>query len=219
MNSNINILNLKSQLDSMKLQIENIEIQNNSQMMSQLVMNSIGEQILNLSIQMLNTGIQAFNFGKTMISNLDTFFDELNKISEQITTIINDNQMQQQMMMQQQMIMQQQMEQQQMMIQQQMLIQKQLENELLKQPPPIINNEMKKLFVFNNAIKGRREVSARNKRTVEELLNKYMNEVYGTTNKKMTFVYKAVRINRKEQSKISEFFKGEDVPSITAIEN
>jgi len=37
----------------MKLQVENIEMQNNN-VMNLLMMNQIGDQLLNLSIQMLN---------------------------------------------------------------------------------------------------------------------------------------------------------------------
>ena len=54
MDTNLQIQGIKSQVNNMKLQIENIEMQNNNGFMMQ---NPIGEQLLNLSIQMLNSGL------------------------------------------------------------------------------------------------------------------------------------------------------------------
>ena len=64
----------------MKLQIDNISMQNNNMFM----MNApIGGQLINLSMQMLNTGIQTFNIGKTMMMNMniDNYYEQLKKIS------------------------------------------------------------------------------------------------------------------------------------------
>ena len=100
MDSNIQIETLKSQIENMKLQIDNISMQNNNMFM----MNApIGGQLINLSMQMLNTGIQTFNIGKTMMMNMnmDNYYEQLKKVSEQINSMIIEYDMQQQMMMQQ----------------------------------------------------------------------------------------------------------------------
>ena len=98
--------------------MNNIQIQSYNLLLMNT--NQIGEQLLNLSIQLLNDGIQAFNIGKSMITmtNID-FWVQLQNISNQINSIINENNMKQiqnKMLFQQQMMFQQQME-----VQQQML--------------------------------------------------------------------------------------------------
>ena len=122
------IQSIKSQIDNMKFQISNIEMQyNNMNMQFQ------GEQLINLGIQMLNTGLNSFNVGMSKaMSSLDTYFIQLQKISDQIINLINTNQnMIQQQMMQQQQFVQQQMMQQQMM-QQKMMNQINVQNPCLK---------------------------------------------------------------------------------------
>ena len=111
MNTILQIQGIKSQVNNMKLQIENIEMQNSNGFMMQ---NPIGDQLLNLSIQMLNTGLQTFNIGSNLTMNVNNFYEQLKKISEQINTIIMSNQMMMQNMMLQQQMMQQQIMQQQM---------------------------------------------------------------------------------------------------------
>ena len=68
MDIGLQIQGIKTFIDNMKLQIENIEIQNNNAM-NPLMMNQIGDQLLNLSIQMLNNGIQYFNNFKYLSIN------------------------------------------------------------------------------------------------------------------------------------------------------
>ena len=69
----------------------------------------IGEQVLNISMQMFNAGIQAFNTEKNMnmmMMNLQNFYNQMKTISEQLNLILNENSMQphpQQVIMQQQM--------------------------------------------------------------------------------------------------------------------
>ena len=62
----------------MKLQVDNIETQNNNlannMMNPNTIARPIGEQILNLSIQMLNSGIQAFNMGIKKSFNKENFY-------------------------------------------------------------------------------------------------------------------------------------------------
>ena len=88
----------------MKLQINNIEILYN-QMMNSMMNNSIGEQLLNLGIQLLNSGINAFKIGKPICMNYFNYRGELNTIAEKINLIINENNMQQQFMINQQIMM------------------------------------------------------------------------------------------------------------------
>ena len=62
-------------------------------------------------MQMLNRGIQTFNIGKIMMMNMnmDNYYEQLKKVSEQIGDMLGEYNIQQQMVMQQQMTMQQQM--------------------------------------------------------------------------------------------------------------
>ena len=114
---------IKLNINNMKLQIENLEIKYfnciNSMGMNTNFLSSIGEELLSLSSQILYTGIQSFNAGSNIVNNFK-HINELKKISEVISGIINKSnpimQLQQQMMQQQ--MMQQQMMQQQMMQQQ-----------------------------------------------------------------------------------------------------
>ena len=171
MDTNIQIQSLKSQIENIKLQIDNIQMQNSNIFM--MNNNSIGEQILFLSIQLLNAGIQAFNTGKNlyMMMNMYQFYDKLRKISEQINSIINENNLNQIRDIQQQMIMQNQIHAQQQMMQQEM------------------NNKFEfKNIVFQNARcpggKYSINIVAKIGTTVEDVLNQYMIRVYGTTKKK-----------------------------------
>ena len=66
--------------------------------------------MLNLNIQMINTGIQAFNIEKATITNHIKYSEQLKLISQQINSLINENniKIQQQIMIQQNIMMQQQ---------------------------------------------------------------------------------------------------------------
>ena len=179
---------LKSQIENIKLQIDNIEMQNNNMLM--MNNNSISEQILNLSIQMFNAGIQAFNTGKNMnmMMNMQNSYDKLKKISEQINSIISEydnmNQMQQ---MQQQMMMQQQFQAQQQLMQ------------------PHIKEKFN--VTFKTTVGKRINLVVDYDVTVEELLNKYINEYYGPVKGRLVFIYNASEIKRNEKRTIENFFK------------
>ena len=187
MEASFQIQTLKSQIENMKLQIDNIQMQSNNMFM--MNNNPICEQILNLSIQLLNAGIQAFNTGKNMhmMMNIQKFYEELRKISDQINLIINTNnmlQMQQPIMLQQP-------------IQQQ-----QFENS---------KNEYKNIL-FENARcpngKFKTNIVAKFGTTVKEVLDQYMLRVYGTTNKNLVFISLAVKINRDDEKRVIEdYFK------------
>ncbi len=55
MDTSLQIQGLKLQIDHMKMQIEDIIVQNNNSLM---MVNPIGDQLLNLSIQMINSGFK-----------------------------------------------------------------------------------------------------------------------------------------------------------------
>ena len=107
MDIGLQIQGIKTFIDNMKLQVENIEMQNNN-VMNPLMMNQIGDQLLNLSIQMLSNGIQYFNNFKYLSININQYYEKLKLISQQINNILTSQQMIQQQMMQQQMFLQQQ---------------------------------------------------------------------------------------------------------------
>ena len=101
MDTTFQIQEIKSEMNNMKLQIENIEMQNNNGL---IMLNTIGEQLLNLSFQMLNTGLQTFNIGSFLSTNANNFYDQLKEISERINTImISKQKMNQNITTQQQM--------------------------------------------------------------------------------------------------------------------
>ena len=249
--SNMYILSLKSLISNMKLQVDSIETQNNNfrnnTMNSITISRPIGEQILNLSIQMLNSGIQAFNMGIKKSFNKDNFYEDLEKISAQINKMISDYRIEKQMIVSNQMMnempntiimpppmmnqMQNEMMQPQManpmineiqnpMMQPQMMNQNPMMQPQMINPNPMMDMMMndKKNFSFKNACKGNRDVSARKWRTVEQLLNKYMNVVYGTTNIRLTFLYDGKKIDRTEFRTLEDFFSNHDIPIITVME-
>ena len=205
MNIHTQIQTLKSQIDNMQVQMNNIQIQSYNLLLMNT--NQIGEQLLNLSIQLLNDGIQAFNIGKSMITmtNID-FWVQLQNISNQINSIINENNMKQienQMMFQQQIMFQQQME-----VQQQKL------------------NEHKRManITFENARcpKGQKIGIIRTtfETKIKDVLNQYIDKYYGQTNIKLDFIFNANKIDRNEQKNIEQFFGfyKDKNPIITVVE-
>ena len=238
MDSNFQIQNIKFMIENMKLQIDNIEKQNNSMMMG--MNDSISEQLFNLGLQIFNVGIQTITTGKNInCSNYsEKFITQIKKIKEQINSIIKDYNMQQQMMQQQMMqqqMMQQQMMQQQMMqqqmeaqmIQQQMMqqmIQQQLLEEQEAQNMNILNNMdtlniIKKTFIFRKTNGSKTTIKQNIEATVEHLLNKYINQFYPMSNKKLRFLNNGKIIKNNEQRKIKDYFNGDDNIIILVIED
>ena len=191
MDISLQIQGIKTFIDNMKLQIENIEMQNNNAM-NPLMMNQIGDQLLNLSIQMLNNGIQYFNNFKYLSMNINQYTGKLKVISQQINNILTSQQMiQQQMMQQQQKFFQQQMMQPQMMEPIQMQL----------------NNEKKKSNVCFKDVRGKNtNLIVEEDITIKELIDKYMNRVYGYEKSDLCFLYDANYIDRNSQIKLREFF-------------
>ena len=238
MDSNFQIQNIKFMIENMKLQIDNIEKQNNSMMMG--MNDSISEQLFNLGLQIFNVGIQTITTGKNInCSNYsEKFITQIKKIKEQINSIIKDYNMQQQIMQQQMMqqqMMQQQMMQQQMMQQQmeaqmmqqqmmQQMIQQQLLEEQEAQNMNILNNMdtlniIKKTFIFRTTNGSKTTIKQNIEATVEHLLNKYINQFYPMSNKKLRFLNNGKIIKNNEQRKIKDYFNGDDNIIILVIED
>ena len=234
MDSNFQIQNIKFMIENMKLQIDNIEKQNNSMMMG--MNDSISEQLFNLGLQIFNVGIQTITTGKNInCSNYsEKFITQIKKIKEQINSIIKDYNMQQQMMQQQ--MMQQQMMQQQMMqqqIMQQQMMQQQMEAQMMQQQlleeqeaqnMNILNNMdtlniIKKTFIFRKTNCSKTTIKQNIEATVEHLLNKYRNQFYPMSNKKLRFLNNGKIIKNNEQRKIKDYFNGDDNIIILVIED
>jgi len=239
MDSNFQIQNIKFMIENMKLQIDNIEKQNNSMMMG--MNDSISEQLFNLGLQIFNVGIQTITTGKNInCSNYsEKFITQIKKIKEQINSIIKDYNMQQQMMqqqmMQQQMMQQQMMQQQTMqqqmeaqMMQQQMMQQQMMQQQLLAEQEAqnmnILNNMdtlniIKKTFIFRKTNGSKTTIKQNIEATVEHLLNKYINQFYQMSNKKLRFLNNGKIIKNNEQRKIKDYFNGDDNIIILVIED
>ena len=192
MDIHIQIQSIKSQIENIKLQVDNIEMQSNNMLM--MNNNSINEQILNLSIQMFNAGIQAFNTGKNMnmMMNMQNFYNQLKKISEQIHLILNENSLQ--------------------LFPHHIMMQPQMQAPQILIPQEIMN------LKFDNTKGWKIIINIGSESTVEEALNKFINQAYGTNNKKLVFLYNARAIKRDEQRKIKDFFNGSTLAWITVLE-
>ena len=190
MDYNFQIQSLKSQLENMKLQMDNIAIQNKSLMMS----NPIGEQLFNLSMQLINIGIQAFNIGKNMykIKDTDRFYDQLRKISDKINSLISEKEEEKQ---------------------QEMLL-----HEIQKESK---QNQIKiKNIIFNNTTIGlKTNIQAPVNISMENLFKQYVNQVYGNTNKKISYFYDSNKIGRNDKRTVEEVFGPIKLPIILTNES
>ena len=148
-------------------------------------------------MQLFNAGIQAFNTGKIMYKANDKqkFHQQLRKISEQINSLINEND-----------------------IYMQQIPQPTLSQQQTFNPPP--TNQMNtSIIVFQNSTIGiTTNIKAVNELTMEELFKKYVNEVYGETKKKISFFYDSKKISRDEKRKIKEILNLNEIPTIFAVE-
>ena len=202
MDSNIQIQTLKSQIEYMKLQIDNISMQNNNM----FGMNApIGDQLINLSMQMLNTGIQAFNIGKTMMMNMniDNYYEQLKKVSEQINSMINEYDMQQQQLMMQQ----------QMLFQQQMMMERQMrENQFQTNDDKYIS------LLFVNSSNKLTTIVTKHGTKVKDTLKQYNEKNFGFQNDKITFLFNGKKIDKNENQVVEKFFGIFDHVTITVFE-
>ena len=181
MDTYFQIQEIKSQIENMKLQIENIESQNNN------MVNTIGDQLLILSIQMFSTGIKTVNAGKNLTNNFDKYLGQITKIPEKINNLINSyNLEKQQQQMQQQMF-------------QQQMIQQQMNQQEL--------DDWKIVNVVFRDFRGRHtNLVIETEKTLKDLLDKYMNKIYGYNNSKIIFIFDARKIERNSNIKIKDYF-------------
>ena len=182
MDIGLQIQGIKTFKDNMKLQIENIEMQNNNAM-NPLMMNQISDQLLNLSIQMLNNGIQYFNNFKYLSMNINQYSEKLKVISQQINNILTSQQMMNQ------------------------LAQQQIQQQMMEPMEMQLNNNKKKCNIIFSDDRGRMTTLVVDADiTVKELIDKYMNKVYGYENEELGFIFDAKRFDRNSQRKLREFF-------------
>ena len=199
MDLDLHIEGVKSQLDSMKLLIENIEMQKNA-VMNPMMVNPIEDQLLNLSIQMIHYGIQTFNIFIKRTMNIYNFHEKLKKISEQINNILYSTS--HQMIMQQPIMMNHKMDFQQMM-QQQMNVQK-----MNQQPIPMeVNISTQKLNVIFVYMGKSSNIIVDETISVKELIDKYMIEKFGYENNNLRFLFNGIIINRYNMINIKEFLR------------
>ena len=203
MDTDIQIQAIKSQIEYMHLQIDNIQNQNNIMDMN-MMNNQIGEQLFNLSFQLLNTGMQAFNTGKKIIDvvNADKFYEKLKYISEQINLITIQNLMDK-MKHQQQM-------------NKQMMMNPQMDHYYQMMNSHFDNRPVKNIrFDDNNGLKI--IIRAKYGTKVEEVLKEYKEKISGN-DKKFVFLYNALQIKENERRVIEDFFRFGDPSKIQVIQ-
>ena len=184
------IQSIKSQLESMNLQMDNIEIQNKSMEMS----NPTGEQLFNLSMQLINIGIQSFNLGKNMYKAKDTdrFYNQLKKLTDQINSLINEKEEEKQ---------------------QEMLL-KEIQNKTVQNQIRIKN------IIFNNTTIGlKTKIQTPINISMENLFKKYVNQVYGNTNKKISYIFDSQKIGRDDKRTVEEVFGTNESSEIITFES
>ena len=203
MDTDIQIQAIKSQIEYMHLQIDNIQNQNNIMDMN-MMNNQIGEQLFNLSFQLLNTGMQAFNTGKKIIDvvNADKFYEKLKYISEQINLITIQNLMDK-MKHQQQM-------------NKQMIMNPQMDHYYQMMNSHFDNRPVKNIrFDDNNGLKI--IIRAKYGTKVEEVLKEYKEKISGN-DKKFVFLYNALQIKENERRVVEDFFRFGDPSKIQVIQ-
>ena len=191
MYSNLQIHSLRTQIEKIKLQIDNIDTLNNSMNIKKMMDNPLDKQLYDLSIYLINAGIQAFNIGKDMNlnSNREIFYFQLQQISEQISLIISEKNI----------------------IQPEFLFKKQIEKEEMKNIKIIFENKddtIKDKFI---------NMTVKPKTKVKEVLNYYIYKMYGFPQDKMNFIFNGKRINRYEERLVEDFFRNTDTPHIKAF--
>ena len=156
--------------------------------------NPIGEQLFILSMQLMNIGIQSFNLGKNMYKAKDTdrFYNQLKKLTDQINSLINEKEEEKQ---------------------QEMLL-KEIQNKTVQNQIRIKN------IIFNNTTIGlKTNIQTPINITMENLFKKYVNQVYGNTNKKISYIFDSQKIERDDKRTIEEVFGSIESPEIITFES
>ena len=201
----IQIQSLKLQIDNIKCQLDNIELQykNNIQMgMTNLLNESlIGEQLLNLSIQLLNSGISSFNIGKKLNIEYEDYNEKLNKIIEQINLLTNENNIQPLLMMPPPLMLNNQ-------------------SQMFDYNYNYNNNIQKKNIVFDDRSGEIINIQVEYGTTIAELLEQYFDRLYNQNinniNYKIKFLYDGKTLEMYDQRKIEEVFKS-NIANIWAL--
>ena len=204
MDSTIQIQNLKSQLINMKLQLDNIETQNNNLMNSMImpmIGNSIGEQLLNFSIQMMNTGVQAFNYGINMTMNdTSNYYEQLKNISQQINYLVNSYDLQPEMNMPLPMMMSTNMMEPPMMGGSTMVFQEDISESQIQEEHFKINVIFEVLGKYVNMVID-------NDTTIAQLLNKFTKErISHIKNKEIWFLFNGKQLNKDDTRRCDSVF-------------
>ena len=201
MDTYLQIQGIKLQLDNAKSQLESIEKQNNN-VMNNMMNNPIGDQLLNLSIQILNTGIQTFHAGKNISIDSNKFYKQLKKISEQINLMTNSHDMGKMQQMMQQQIMNHQ-------------FQMMKNNQILKQQPMIpMMNPSRINAIFKDGRGNIVTITVDEKMTIKQLLDKYMDKVFGYENNDIFFTINGKIIERNNPKYIKEYLKSIGIPNL-----
>ena len=199
------IQSLKLQIDNIKCQLDNIELQykNNIQMgMTNLLNESlIGEQLLNLSIQLLNSGISSFNIGKKLNIEYEDYNEKLNKIIEQINLLTNENNIQPLLMMPPPLMLNNQ-------------------SQMFDYNYNYNNCIQKKNIVFDDRSGEIINIQVEYGTTIAELLEQYFDRLYNQNinniNYKIKFLYDGKTLEMYDQRKIEEVFKS-NIANIWAL--
>ena len=199
------IQSLKLQIDNIKCQLDNIELQykNNIPMgMTNLLNESlIGEQLLNLSIQLLNSGISSFNIGKKLNIEYEDYNEKLNKIIEQINLLTNENNIQPLLMMPPPLMLNNQ-------------------SQMFDYNYNYNNCIQKKNIVFDDRSGEIINIQVEYGTTIAELLEQYFDRLYNQNinniNYKIKFLYNGKTLEMYDQRKIEEVFKS-NIANIWAL--
>ena len=199
------IQSLKLQIDNIKCQLDNIELQykNNIPMgMTNLLNESlIGEQLLNLSIQLLNSGISSFNIGKKLNIEYEDYNEKLNKIIEQINLLTNENNIQPLLMMPPPLMLNNQ-------------------SQMFDYNYNYKNSIQKKNIVFDDRSGEIINIQVEYGTTIAELLEQYFDRLYNQNinniNYKIKFLYDGKTLEMYDQRKIEEVFKS-NIANIWAL--
>ena len=95
---------------------------------------------------------------------------------------------------------------------QQQMMQQQMMAQADQQAPMLnllneVNDSLNFTFIFHNTNGTKYSIIMQNDKRVKDLLNRYINEVYGITNKKINFLYNASKLDQNnDRRKIKEVF-------------
>ena len=126
------------------------------------------------------------------VKDTDRFYNQLKKLTDQINSLINEKEEEKQ---------------------QEMLLKK-IQNK------PAQNQIKVKNIIFDNTTIGvKTSIQIPININMENLFMKYVNQVYGNTNKKISYFYDSQKIERNDKRTVEEVFGLIESPSIITVEN